>query len=251
MRAPGEISPNPPTYLARQDFECPFCGRQQVISPIISSFGSLSVTLRQCLSCSKVQIDATVTYFGVNALMKEETRLFPLAAARPAISFQYAPPEIRQAYEEACGLVAHHIGAAAAYARRALELILDVQGFPARSLADSIDAASKDNHPDRRLPRRLLDKLDYVKEIGNFALHIRRDAELTIVDIEAAEVEACLEVIEELVQHIFEEPGRDLARTQALNSKLRSANRKEIKLPEVPSVVGQPLEADSSPDVPA
>lgn len=147
------------------------------------------------------------------------------------MSFTYVPGEISAAYGEACGLVAHHIGAAGAYARRALELILDHAGYQKATLAASIEAAGKEQDAEKRLPRRLLTKLDYVKEIGNFALHVRRDGELAIVDIDIDEVEACLETIEELVTFLFEEPGRDRARTIALNEKLKAAGKKEINLP--------------------
>lgn len=47
-------------------------------------------------------------------------------------------------------------------------------------------------------------------------------------------MEACLEIIEELVAFLFEEPGRDRARTEALNVKLKAAGKKEIALPPVP-----------------
>ena len=82
--------------------------------------------------------------------------------------------------------------------------------------------------------------LDYIKEIGNFALHIRRDGEMAIVEIDPAEVATCLDTIEELITFQFEEPAADYARTLALNEKLLAAGKREIALPaKAPPAAGE------------
>lgn len=233
MRKVSDIAIGQNVMLNSEDYECPFCHRQQIINPIRGNFGSFFVIARQCLSCKNVSIQSIVNYYTNNSLLSDFTQLYPIGVARSPSSFAYAPKEIDAAYKEACGLVAHHIGAAGAYARRALELILDAAGYQKATLASSIEAAGKEKDGEKKLPKRLLTKLDYVKEIGNFALHVRRDGELAIVEIDSDEVEACLEIIEELVTYMFEEPGRDRARTEALNVKLKASGKKEIALPPI------------------
>jgi hypothetical protein len=150
------------------------------------------------------------------------------------MSFVAAPEEAETAYREACSLSAVHTGAAGAYARRALELLLDNMGYTAKTLADSIKLVAKESDPDKRLPRSLLTQLDYIREIGNFALHVRRDGELAIVEISDAEVATCLEAIEELIAHWYVGPVEQYLKVQALNNKLQSAGKPAIGLPLLP-----------------
>lgn len=213
------------------NYSCPHCGRQQVVNGIGWAFGSGQVTIKQCLSCAEVRIDGLIERFNpLGADPQEHFLFYPGRLPRPPMTFDFVPSEVESAYVESCRLFGLHVGAAGAYARRALELILEHAGYSKPVLAASIDLAAKESDSEKKLPKRLLTKLDYVKEIGNFALHVRRDGELSIVEIDSDEVEACLEIIEQLVTFMFEEPGRDRALTEALNVKLKAAGKKEIAL---------------------
>lgn len=161
-------------------------------------------------------------------------QLLPAAIARLPKQFAFVPEPIIKAYTDSCRLSGLHTGAAGAYARRALELLLDGMGYQAKTILDSIQKAKKETDPDKRLPKRLMLRLDYIKEIGNFALHVRRDRELAIIDVEAAEVEACLGTVEELLKFVFEDPGADYLRAVELNKKLAEANRPVLDLPDQP-----------------
>lgn len=232
---PSKLSNNGVYGVSDTNFTCPHCGRQQVINGQRWDFTSGELTVKQCLSCSEIKIDGKIVRYNPSgADVASRHSFYPGRMPRPALHFDHTPAEVTRAYVEACRLFGMHVGAAGAYARRALELILDHAGYSKPILAASIELAAKEGDSEKKLPKRLLTKLDYVKEIGNFALHVRRDGELAIVEIDTDEVEACLEIIEELVTFMFEEPGRDRARTEALNVKLRAAGKKEIALPPVP-----------------
>lgn len=233
--------------LASESYDCPHCGRRQVINAQVADFRGVEVEVRQCLSCTEVQVLLQHRWHsGQFPLINRgsELTLYPGVRRRPPKPFEHAPDDTLRAYQDACLLSVIHVGAAGAYARRALELILEQQGYDKPSLAQSIEQAGKETDPDKKLPRRLLLKLDYIKEIGNFAVHIRRDGELAIVEIEIDEVEACLETIEELISNLYEEPAKSYLETMALNAKLKAAGKKQIALPARP--VGLPAETASA-----
>lgn len=189
----------------------------------------------RCANCRDVEIWLTMYGLESSGNKPQVSRAYPATDVRAAISFAHAPSDIDAAYRDACLLFPIHTGASGAYARRALELILEGAGYGAKSLADSISAAQKDQDPDRRLPKRLLLRLNYIKDIGNFALHVRRDEELAIFTIDEQEVNACLETIEELVDFLFEEPVAEYKRVSSLNEKLTAAGKKLLELPALPA----------------
>jgi len=214
-------------------FTCPHCGVLQVALGHREDMSALVVDAYSCQNCQDIMVEITTIKNGGYA--DASFTAYPKGrSTKIGRNFHAAPVEVQHAYEDACTLFSVHTGASGAYARRALELILDNAGYEARSLAESIQLARDDGDPDRRLPKRLLQKLDYIKEIGNFALHIRRDDELTIVTISEEEVSTCLETIEDLTSVMFEEPVAEYQRTLSLNEKLRAAGKREIALPDLP-----------------
>jgi hypothetical protein len=197
----------PQVILGTQDpanLDCPHCGRHQVLRPIGGNTGPAYLKIFQCLSCSDITVDA-VLYEAVGRgpnVQSLKMRFYPTGnPGRRPLNFKYCTSEVRGSYEEACQLLSVHTGAAGAYARRSLELLLDVLGYEATSLAASIKLVNAEDDTDKRLPRHLRDRLDYIKEIGNFALHVRRDGELSMVTIDKDEVATCLDTIEELMRH--------------------------------------------------
>lgn len=217
-------------------YTCPHCGVLQVTQALLVFVGPITYVHRQCRHCRDVDIRYSLfTMDGFGQVTHQgEKRLHPQGNARPPKTFAAAPGEVETAYNEACLLTGVHTGAAGAYARRALELLLDHAGYATKVLAESIKLVGKEVDPDRRLPKRLILKLDYIREIGNFAVHIRRDQELVIVEISDEEVEACLETIEDLVAFIYDEPAAEYLRVVNLNEKLSAAGKKAIELPPLP-----------------
>lgn len=208
------------------EFICPHCNTLQATIIRNHNFNAFWIRARQCKSCRDVEIELRFE--------DKWTAIYPGSRPWPGENFAYAPIEVRKSYDDARTLYTIHTGAAGAYARRALELLLDNAGYSEKTLDAAIKAAKAENNPDKRLPKRLLQKLDYIREIGNFALHTRRDSDLVIVEISDEEVAACLETVEELIAHIYEEPVEDYLRTVDLNKKLSAAGKKLIELPILP-----------------
>lgn len=233
------------TQATKADWVCPHCGTLQVSQGLSTGLGPAVVTIFKCMNCQDVEVNIGLLSKGYQ--ISQRIQAYPEGAHRRAKSFSVAPHEVDSAYQDACSLFSVHTGAAGAYARRALELILDNSGYATKSLAQSIDAARSEVDADKRLPKRLLQKLDYIKEIGNFALHVRRNDELTIVPIDSEEVSACLETIEDLINFLFEEPVAEYKRTLDINSKLVAAGKKPIALPDLPPGVPSPQVTDVTP----
>ncbi len=215
------------TWITEENFDCPHCKRQQVVRAVIANFVAVSVEVRQCLGCTQVEVKLA-KQTGNQPARQFPFVVFPRVLARPAKAFKHLPNEVRSAYVQACQLLPVHAGAAGAYARRALEIVLDGMGHQAPTMLKSIELARSEDDQDRRLPRRLLDQLDYVKEVGNFALHVRRNGELSIIEISKPEVEACLTIIEDILTFVFEEPGDEQDRRDRLNEQLAEAKKKPL-----------------------
>lgn len=109
------------------------------------------------------------------------------------------PRHIAKGYEEAARVLPLSPSAAAALARRSLQMILrDVFHVPHGSLKSEIEAA-KD-----RLPSWAIEGLDNLRVLGNFALHPSKD-NLTgdVVEIEPNEAELTVSLVEGLLQNQF------------------------------------------------
>lgn len=225
------------TYQVDRHFDCPHCKRRQVVKPLVAAVNACDIEILQCLGCRELQV-GIVPHRGSDPANQRITAItiHPKERLRPPKPFRYLPSEVGEAYVQACDLIGVHAGAAGAYARRALEVILDGMGYHAKTLLQSLERARAETDPDRRLPRRILDRLDYVKEVGNFALHVRRNRELAIIEMSDVEAGACLQIVEELMTFVFEEPGAAQAQATQLNKQLQAASR-----PEIPTSDAEPL----------
>lgn len=236
----ANIADPTPGLSNEKPYDCPHCGRSQVVRPRIAEFKGAQVTLWQCLACSELQVNLehrTAQKGGLGGILSVrgfDVKLYPSRRARPPKQFAYVPKEISAAYDEACLLFGIHAGAAGAYARRCLELLLDGMGYQAKTILGSIDLARTEADYDKRLPKRYLDRLDYIKEVGNFALHVRRDHELAIIEVDKEQVSVCLDIIESLLDYVFEDPGQQYAKAVEMNEALKKASKKELPLPEAP-----------------
>lgn len=213
-----------------KNFVCPHCGTLQATTIQTHGFSAFSVRAKQCCSCLDIQIE----YKFETTSPQPWIPIYPASRPWPGKQFPHAPHEVLKAYEDARHLYTVHTGAAGAYARRALELLLDNAGYEAKTLDAAIKSAKVEVDIDKRIPKRLIQKLDYIREIGNFALHTRRDEELVIVEITDEEVAACIETVEELIDYVYEEPVADYLKTVELNRKLAAAGKKAIELPQLP-----------------
>jgi Domain of unknown function (DUF4145) len=143
---------------------------------------------------------------------------YPKAQSRTPLP-QEVPESYASDYREACMTLLDSSKASAALSRRCLQhLLREETNVKHRNLADEIqqvlDAA--------KLPSHLLDSLDAVRNIGNFAAHpIKSKASGEIIDVETGEAEWNLDVLESLFDYFFVQPAILKKKRDALNVKLK------------------------------
>ncbi len=152
--------------------------------------------------------------------------VYPKASGRPLPPPQ-VPREVAQDYREACLVLADSPKASAALSRRCLQDILrEKAGVKSSSLFNEIQEVLNSG----QLPSYLADDLDAVRNIGNFAAHpIKSQNTGEVLPVEPGEAEWNLDVVEALFDFYFVAPARAQARRDALNSKLREANKPPMK----------------------
>ena len=110
------------------------------------------------------------------------------------------PEHIKDDYREACTVLPVSAKASAALSRRALESILNRQGYNKGKLFDKIKAArSKGN-----MPSDLQEALHTARRFGNLSAHPPADDPIDrIVDVETGEAEWCLDILDRLITHYY------------------------------------------------
>ncbi|ODS41216.1 hypothetical protein BEH94_02455 [Candidatus Altiarchaeales archaeon WOR_SM1_SCG] len=149
--------------------------------------------------------------------------IYPIGVIRDPCPKE-VPPEIALDYKEAC--LVEHLSkkAAAALARRCLQNMLHQQNISKKNLSEEIDEAMKS------LPTHLSKEIDGIRVIGNFAAHpIKSESTGEIVDVEEGETEWILNVLEGLFDFYYVAPERTKAKRNALNAKLQSAGKPNLK----------------------
>ncbi|MFD1122449.1 DUF4145 domain-containing protein [Methylophilus flavus] len=150
----------------------------------------------------------------------------PKAFLRPSLPKE-VPPDFAFTYNQAAAVIAESPMASAALSRRCLQhLIRDVAGIKKRDLAQEIDDLIGSNF----LPTYLSDAVDAVRIIGNFAAHpIKATATGEILPVEPGEAEWTLDVLDGLFDFYFVQPERLREKREALNAKLSSASKPQLK----------------------
>jgi hypothetical protein len=133
----------------------------------------------------------------------------------------------RQDFNEAVAVLSLSPKASAALSRRILQAILREKAkTKKRDLADQIDEVIALGH----MPTHILEGLDAVRNIGNFAAHpIKSTSTGEIVEVEPGEAEWNLDVLESLFDYYFVQPALTAKRRAALDAKLKDANKPPLK----------------------
>jgi hypothetical protein len=189
-----------------QYYTCPECGR--IVIELVRS-----AILRT--ENSETRVEAPIT-----------TMAYPKGIAREPLSKE-VPTEFAEDHREACLVLPDSPKASAALSRRCLHHILrEKAGATERDLAKQIQTVIDTN----QLLSYLADDLDAVRNIGNFAAHPNKSINTEeIVGVESKEAEWKLEVIESLFDFYFVAPARAKVRRDALNQKLKDANKPPMK----------------------
>ncbi len=209
--------------------KCPHCltafhDNREAIGLGEDKYDGWFIIKRLCPECGKYILSLFSQNKRINR--SNEYLCYPKAPSRAPL-----PPEVPEEYacdyREACLTLVDSPKASAALSRRCLQhLFREEAKVKHGSLADEIqqvlDAA--------KLPSHLLDSLDAVRNIGNFAAHpIKSKSSGEIIDVEPGEAEWNLDVLESLFDYFFVQPAILKKKRHALNAKLKEAGKPEMK----------------------
>jgi hypothetical protein len=130
-------------------------------------------------------------------------------------------------YREACLVLADSPKASAALSRRCLQnLLREVAKVKPGNLADEIQQVIDSG----KLPSTLVDSIDAVRNIGNFAAHpMKSEKSGQILPVEPGGADWNLDVLESLFDFYFVQPEVIRKKREALNKKLQDAGKPPMK----------------------
>ncbi len=187
---------------------------------------------RTCPECRKFIFSLFERYeryrlgHSTNYHRSREQLCYPKGISRAPLPAE-VPEDFASDYREACLTLADSAKASAALSRRCLQHVLREKlsvkkGDLAGEIQQVLDAG--------KLPSHLLESLDAVRNIGNFAAHpIKSTSSGEIMDVEPGEAEWNLDVLEALFDHVFVQPAVLQKKRDALNAKLKEAGKPQVK----------------------
>ncbi|MGO4348140.1 DUF4145 domain-containing protein [Paenibacillus sp. MCAF9] len=152
--------------------------------------------------------------------------VYPLGKVTKTLSDE-VPAMFRSDYDEAVLVLPISCKASAALSRRCLQNFLHNKlNIRKKNLAHEIDEFLAT----QQVPTVILDAVDAVRNIGNFAAHPLKNTNTgEIVDVEPGEAEWLLEVLDLLFDFYFIQPKKLEERKTALNAKLKGLGKPIMK----------------------
>lgn len=232
-----------PRVQAEAIGDCPHCGQRQRFETVLKEFDAPGVVAFEPLwlsARSETQRDVPARTGGDALVIRAASCthcyrislvvghknvwrvVWPMAAARPVPS-EVADDDAALArdYFEASMVLNLSPRASAALARRCLEAILVAKTGAQKgtTLDDKI------KHAEKQLPD-LADHMKHLRDIGNFASHLRVHKETgEVVEVTTEEAEWTLEVVEMLFDRLYVGPQRNAERRAALEAKMNDSKR--------------------------
>jgi hypothetical protein len=155
--------------------------------------------------------------------------IHPTGSARAPVPKE-VPPSIASDYTEAAKVLQFSPKASAALSRRCLQSVLREEGYTQKDLSKQIDAVLAETVGSKTLPSSVHMIVDTVRNFGNFAAHkITDQTTLQLIDVEPAEAEFCLDVLDSVFDHYYVKPAQAIAVKAALDAKLAAANKPPTK----------------------
>ena len=220
------------SHLSNAD-KCPHClvayhDNIQETKILTRNYKCWIVETSWCPSCKKPNLTLRIESFKMsgNTKVLSKNLFYPHSPSRSPVP-QEVPESIAKDYNEACLILGLSPKASAALSRRCLQQILrEHAGTTQRDLAPAIQQIIDE----RALPPTLLDSLDAIRNIGNFAAHpIKSTSTGEILEVEPGEAEWNLDILEELFDYYFVLPVRLKAKRDALNARLAEAGKPAMK----------------------
>jgi len=155
-----------------------------------------------------------------------EVPIRPRGSSRPP-----CPPEvpihIAEDYTESCLVLQISPKASAALSRRCLQnLLRNAANVKHGNLADEI----QETIDSKQLPSHLIEVIDAVRHIGNFAAHpMKSKSTGEILPVEPQEAEWNLDVLEALFDFFYIQPALIAKKKALLNDKLQEAGKSPMK----------------------
>lgn len=219
--------------------KCPHClvsFHEQSYSQILGEdkTSRWDVIHRQCPNCRKFIISLQEDYErydrpdgrGHTYHERREFLCYPKGYTRTPLGPE-VPKPFAEDYREACQTLSDSPKASAALSRRCLQHVLrEKAGIKKGNLAEEIQQVIDSG----KLPTLLMESLDAVRNIGNFAAHpIKSTATGEIIDVEPGEAEWTLDVLEALFDFYFTQPALLKKKRDELNAKLTKAGKPAMK----------------------
>lgn len=191
-----------------------------------------SLLKRTCPECGRFIFSLSERYDrynigGTNHYHRQrESLCYPKTISRAPLSAEVPDPYAGD-YYEACLTLSDSPKASAALSRRCLQhLLRENAKVKPGNLAEEIQQVLDDT----KLPSHLLESLDAVRNIGNFAAHpIKSKSTGEVIDVEPGEAEWNLDVLESLFDYFFVQPALIKKKREELNKKLGDAGKPEMK----------------------
>ncbi len=218
--------------MSREYINCRHCSapvdmEYVKIEDLISYTGGLSITqfTFECNSCDDLNIFWQVS--GGKALgLPYQISIWPFLSER-----KLCPPEVpvnlAKDYLEACLVLPLSPKASAALSRRCIQnLLREVAKVKHSDLSKEIQEVIDSE----KLTSQLVESLDAVRLIGNFAAHpIKSKNTGEIFDVEPREAQWSIEVLEQLFDFYYVLPAKIAKNRRELNSKLGEAGKPPMK----------------------
>jgi len=210
--------------------KCPHClvdfhSGASAVNLTNDNFHEWHVVREVCPACKKMII--FLRGRPLSSTVKEQNFMaYPKSVSRNALSPD-VPERFAGDYREACAVLSDSAKASAALTRRCLQNILrEVAGVKKSDLSREIEEVLASG----KLPSHIAESIDAVRAIGNFAAHPMKSTNSgEILDVETGEAEWQLDVIESLFDYYFVQPAITKRKRDALNAKLTSAGKPNIK----------------------
>jgi Domain of unknown function (DUF4145) len=180
-----------------------------------------------CPGCKKIILRSGFCQTGPNWIKDPESwvQFYPSGSSRPPLSKEI-PPDMASDYSEAAKVLHLSPKASAALSRRCLQSVLRDAGYTQKDLSKQIDAVLAETDARKGLPSGVHMIVDAIRNFGNFAAHkITDQTTLQIIDVEPAEAEYCLDVLDAVFDHYYVKPAQARAVKDALDAKLTAAKK--------------------------